>query len=56
MDEYLRNLIVDDDMYVTGSNSKFLSSDITTKFKGSGDKIRVYHLSFSFILFFIWGR
>ncbi len=76
LDEYVRDLIVDDDMYylildeiqkvddfesvlngllhirnldiyVTGSNSKFLSSDIITEFRGRGDEIRVYPLSFS---------
>ncbi|NWM98563.1 AAA family ATPase, partial [Escherichia coli] len=35
------------DTYVTGSNSKFLSSDIVTEFRGRGDEIRVYPLSFS---------
>lgn len=35
------------DTYVTGSNSKFLSSDIITEFRGRGDEIRVYPLSFS---------
>ncbi len=76
LDEYVRDLIVDKDMYylildeiqkvkdfesvlngflhirnldvyVTGSNSKFLSSDIITEFRGRGDEIRVYPLSFS---------
>lgn len=76
LDEYVRSLIVDKDMYylildeiqkvddfesvlngflhinnldvyVTGSNSKFLSSDIITEFRGRGDEIRVYPLSFS---------
>ncbi len=35
------------DIYVTGSNSKFLSSDILTEFRGRGDEIRIYPLSFS---------
>lgn len=35
------------DIYVTGSNSKFLSTDILTEFRGRGDEIRVYPLCFS---------
>lgn len=35
------------DVYVTGSNSKFLSSDIITEFRGRGDQVKVYPLSFS---------
>ena len=75
LDEYIRSLIIDNEMYyvildeiqkvedfesvlngfmhinnldvyVTGSNSKFLSSDIITEFRGRGDEIRVYPLSF----------
>lgn len=34
------------DTYVTGSNSKFLSSDILTEFRGRGDEVRIYPLSF----------
>ena len=34
------------DVYVTGSNSKFLSRDIITEFRGRGDEIHVYPLSF----------
>ena len=35
------------DVYVTGSNSKYLSSDIITEFRGRADEIRVRPLSFS---------
>ena len=35
------------DVYVTGSNSKMLSSDVLTQFRDRGDEIRVYPLSFS---------
>lgn len=35
------------EIYVTGSNSKFLSSDIVTEFRGRGSEIKVYPLSFS---------
>ena len=35
------------DVYVTGSNSKMLSSDILTEFRGRGDEIRIHPLSFS---------
>ena len=34
------------DVYVTGSNSKFLSNDILTEFRGRGDEIHIYPLSF----------
>lgn len=34
------------DVYVTGSNSKFLSSDVITEFRGRGDEIHIYPLSF----------
>ena len=34
-------------IYVTGSNSKFLSTDIVTEFRGRGEEIRIYPLSFS---------
>ena len=39
--------LVDLDVYVTGSNSKMLSSDILTEFRGRGDEIRLHPLSFS---------
>lgn len=35
------------DVYITGSNSRFLSSDVMTEFRGRGDEVRVYPLSFS---------
>ena len=35
------------DLYVTGSNSRFLSSDVLTEFRGRGDEVRVYPLSFA---------
>lgn len=35
------------DIYVTGSNSKMLSSDILTEFKDRGDEIRIYPLSYA---------
>lgn len=35
------------DVYVTGSNSKFLSKDVVTEFRGRGDEIHLYPLSFS---------
>lgn len=34
------------DIYVTGSNSRFLSTDILTEFRGRGDEVRVHPLSF----------
>ena len=47
--EVLNSLLQIDnvDVYVTGSNSKFLSSDVLTEFRGRGDEVRVYPLSFS---------
>ncbi len=44
LNEFLRYQNVD--IYVTGSNSKFLSSDIITEFRGRGTEIRIYPLSF----------
>lgn len=48
-EEVLNSLIRMDyvDIYVTGSNSRFLSSDIVTEFRGRGDEVRVYPLSFA---------
>lgn len=45
LNSYLK--IENADVYVTGSNSKFLSSDIATEFRGRGDEIHLYPLSFS---------
>lgn len=42
---YLRKKNID--LFVTGSNSKFLSSDIITEFEGRGDEIHILPLSFS---------
>lgn len=39
---HIRNAYI----YVTSSNSKFLSSDLITEFRGRGDEIRIYTLSF----------
>jgi predicted AAA+ superfamily ATPase len=35
------------DVYVTGSNSRFLSKDVATEFRGRGDEIHLYPLSFA---------
>ena len=35
------------DVYVTGSNARFLSKDVITEFRGRGDEVRIYPLSFS---------
>lgn len=47
--EVLLSLMHNDrcDIYVTGSNSRFLSSDVVTEFRGRGDEIRMSPLSFS---------
>ena len=37
----------DCDVYITGSNSKFLSTDINTKFRGRGIELKMFPLSFS---------
>lgn len=44
LNSYLK--ISNTDIYVTGSNSKFLSKDVITEFRGRGDEIKVYPLSF----------
>ena len=44
LNSYLKTPNVD--VYVTGSNSKFLSNDVITEFRGRGDEIRVAPLSF----------
>ena len=41
------NLKDNTEIYVTGSNSKFLSKDVATEFRGRGDEIHMYPLSFS---------
>lgn len=48
-EEVLNSLLRIDnlDIYVTGSNSRFLSSDIVTEFRGRGDEVRIYPLSFA---------
>lgn len=40
---HLKNI----DVYVTGSNSKLLSKDVSTEFRGRGDVVNIYPLSFS---------
>ncbi|HJJ55021.1 MAG TPA: ATP-binding protein, partial [Methanocorpusculum sp.] len=45
LNSYLRHENLD--IYVTGSNSKFLSNDVLTEFAGRGDEIHIYPLSFS---------
>ena len=44
MNSYLK--IENADVYVTGSNSKFLSKDVITEFRGRGDEIKIAPLSF----------
>lgn len=44
LNSYLK--IKNADVYVTGSNARFLSKDVITAFRGRGDEIRVYPLSF----------
>lgn len=47
-EEVLNSLLHIDnaDIYVTGSNSKFLSKDIITEFRGRGDEVHIYPLTF----------
>lgn len=47
----LRNV----DIYVTGSNSKMLTKDVLTAFRGRGDEVRVYPISFKEYYAFIGG-
>lgn len=49
LNSYLK--IENADIYVTGSNSKFLSTDIITEFRGRGTQICVHPLSFAEIMF-----
>jgi len=46
--DMLGSLVVKEnvDVYVTGSNSRFLSNDIATEFRGRGDEIHVWPLTF----------
>lgn len=43
------------EIYVTGSNSKFLSSDVITEFRGRGDQVHVMPLSFSEFYNYVGG-
>ena len=47
-EEVLNSLLHIDnvDVYVTGSNSRFLSKDVITEFRGRGDEIRIFPLTF----------
>lgn len=47
----LRNV----DIYVTGSNSKMLTKDVLTAFRGRGDEVRVYPISFKEYYYFVGG-
>lgn len=48
LNSYLK--IANADVYVTGSNSKFLSNDVITEFRGRGDEIHLFPLSLSEIM------
>ena len=43
------------DVYVTGSNSRFLSTDVITEFRGRGDEVHLFSLSFSEFLSAVCG-
>lgn len=43
------------DVYVTGSNSKLLSKDVMTEFRGRGDEIRIYPLTFKEFYDYVGG-
>jgi len=47
-EEVLNSLLIKGnvDAYVTGSNSKFLSKDVITEFRGRGDEVRIHPLTF----------
>ena len=47
-EEVLNSLLHIDnvDVYVTGSNSRFLSKDVITEFRGRGDEIHIFPLTF----------
>lgn len=47
----LRNV----DIYVTGSNSKLLTKDVMTAFRGRGDEVRIYPISFKEYYSFVGG-
>jgi len=39
--------VLNADVYVTGSNARFLSKDVITEFRGRGDEVKIYPLSFA---------
>lgn len=47
----LRNV----DIYVTGSNSKMLTKDVMTAFRGRGDEVKIYPISFKEYYSFVGG-
>ena len=54
LNSYLKVPIAD--LYVTGSNSRLLSTDVITEFRGRGDEIRVHPLSFAEMLPYFAGK